>query len=134
MLCIGVFLLGKKSLVKLTLLVAAIDPFDGTKQIWIWKENISQRTLNLWFQICHRELTVEDNQKLNPFLEIEYYFFLFSQSLRCIYTSRLRMRLPHCIAFFYYLPWFVDVYWNKSYYFENVCGNWMWQLGFSHEI
>ena len=34
------------------------------------------------------------------------------------------MRLPHCIAFFYYLPWFVDVYGKKSYYFENAtqCG------------
>ena len=45
-------------------------------------------------------------------------------SLRRVYTSRLRMRLPHCVAFFYYLPWFVDVYGKKSYYFENAmhCG------------
>ena len=42
----------------------------------------------------------------------------------CVYTSRLRMRLPHCIAFFYYLPWYVDVYGKKIYYFVNAmhCG------------
>ena len=34
-------------------------------------------------------------------------------------------------AFFYYLPWLVDVY-GKSYYFENAtqCGKRMLQLGF----
>ena len=45
------------------------------------------------------------------------------------------MRLPHCLAFFYYLPWFVDVYGKKvitsktQCNAENACGNRMWQLG-----
>ena len=34
------------------------------------------------------------------------------------------MRLPHCVAFFDYIPWFVDFYGKKSFYFENAmqCG------------
>ena len=38
--------------------------------------------------------------------------------------SRLRMGFPHCIAFSHYFPWFIYVYGNKHYYFENAtqCG------------
>ena len=32
----------------------------------------------------------------------------------CVYTSRLRMRLTHCVAFFYNLPWLVVVYEKKK--------------------
>ena len=44
--------------------------------------------------------------------------------LKRVYTSLLRMRLPQRGAFFYYLPWFFDVYRKKSYYFKNAtqCG------------
>ena len=40
------------------------------------------------------------------------------------------MHFPHCVVFFYYLPWFVDVYGNKSYYFKNAtqCGKRMQKL------
>ena len=45
------------------------------------------------------------------------------------------MRLPHRVAFFYYLPWFVDVYGKKvntskmQRNAENACRHRMWQLG-----
>ena len=44
--------------------------------------------------------------------------------LRRVYTSRLRMRFPHWVAFPKYLPWFIYVYGTKHYYFENTmqCG------------
>ena len=48
------------------------------------------------------------------------------------------MRLPHCIAVFFILPRFVDVYGKKvvtskiQCNTENACGNRMWQLGLSH--
>ena len=50
------------------------------------------------------------------------------------------MRLPHPVAFFYYLRWFVDVYGKKvitskmQHNAENACRNRMWQLGFIHGL
>ena len=45
--------------------------------------------------------------------------------LRRVYTSRLRMRLLHCVPFLYYLPWFVDAYRKKvittKTHAENAC-------------
>ena len=31
-------------------------------------------------------------------------------ALSRVATSGFHMRFPHCVAFFNYLPWFVDIY------------------------
>ena len=40
--------------------------------------------------------------------------------LRRIYTSRLRMRFPHCLAFCKYLDCFIYAYGNERNYYEKT--------------
>ena len=73
--------------------------------------------------------------------KLAFYAFFASDSifseknqLRRVYTSRLRMRLPHFIAFFYYLPWLepTNVSNKKTQRnAANACVNGMWQVGFN---
>jgi len=46
--------------------------------------------------------------------------------LSLVYTSGFRMRLPHCVAIFYKLPWFCSTkvsYEKSQLNAENACGN-----------
>jgi len=54
--------------------------------------------------------------------------------LRRVYTSGFRMRFPHCIAIFYYLPWLSKIkvsYKKLQRNAVNACGNRMCKLSFT---
>jgi hypothetical protein len=55
-------------------------------------------------------------------------------TLSLVYTSGFRMRLPHCVAIFYKLPWFCSTkvsYEKSQRNAENACGNRMCKWGFN---
>jgi len=52
-----------------------------------------------------------------------------------VYTSGFRMRLPHCIAIFYNLPWFCSIKVSIKKLqsnAENACGNRVCKCAFNH--
>jgi len=57
------------------------------------------------------------------------------QGLSWVYTSSFRMRLPHCVAIFYNLPWFCSIkvsYKKLQCNVENACGNRMCKFAFTN--
>ena len=75
-------------------------------------------------------LTSDSKKRLVSYKEVALKKLCTVWELRRVYTSRLRMRFPHCVAFFYYLPWFVDILEDKKVITsktqrnaETGCGN-----------
>ena len=75
-------------------------------------------------RVTHRQGTYLFSYRIDSRKGEKQWSSRFFFALRSIATSCERRRFPHCIVFDRYLRWFIYVYGNKQYDFENAmqCG------------